>query len=107
MAAIKMSNRGVTTGAVDAAARNTLRDNHLDRYFVHRTGHGLGLEVHESPYIVEGGTEKLRAGMVYTVEPGVYIPSKRGIRIEDDLLVTEREPTILTTELPKEYGWWK
>jgi len=107
MAAIKMSKGGVTTGVVDAAARNTLRDNHLDGYFVHRTGHGLGLEVHESPYIVEGGTEKLRAGMVYTVEPGVYIPSKTGIRIEDDLLVMERGHAILTKELPREYGWWK
>lgn len=107
MAAIKMSKSGVTTGAVDAAARNTLRHNHLDGYFIHRTGHGLGLEVHEAPYIVEGGTEKLQARMAYTVEPGLYIPSKLGIRIEDDVLVTEREPTILTKALPKEYGWWK
>ena len=107
IAAINASKNGVATGAVDAAARDILRDNHLDRYFIHRTGHGLGLEVHEAPYIVEGGTEKLEARMVYTVEPGVYIPSKMGIRIEDDILVTERDPTILTKTLPKEYGWWK
>ena len=64
---------------------------------VHKTGHGLGLDVHEDPYVVRGNDTKLEQGMVITVEPGLYIPQKFGIRIEDDVLITNDEPNVLTT----------
>jgi Xaa-Pro dipeptidase len=105
--AIKESKPGVTTGAVDYAARQTLRRHNLDKYFIHRTGHGLGLEVHEAPYLNENGTHILQPNMAFTVEPGIYIPSRMGIRIEDNLLVREEGHLVTTRSLPKEYGWWK
>ena len=106
-AAIRKSKRGITTGAVDYAARQTLRQYNLDKYFIHRTGHGLGLEVHEAPYLVENGTEILQPHMAFTVEPGIYIPSRMGIRIEDNLLTTEGGHSVMTRSLPKDHGWWK
>jgi len=106
-AAIKESNTGRTTGAVDYAARQTLRRYDLDRFFVHRTGHGLGLEVHEAPYIVENGSQILQPSMAFTIEPGIYIPSRMGIRIEDNLLTTKGGHSVMTQSLPKDYGWWK
>ena len=106
-AAITVSNTGTTTGAVDYAARQTLLKYSLDRFFVHRTGHGLGLEVHEAPYLVENGTQTLQPNMAFTVEPGVYVPSRMGIRIEDNLLTTQAGHTVMTRSLPKDYGWWK
>jgi Xaa-Pro aminopeptidase len=105
--AIRECQPGTTNGAIDYAARDTLRKAQLDKYFIHRTGHGLGLEGHEAPYLVEEGTEKLLPNMVCTVEPGVYLPSKMGIRIEDEVLITEVKHKVLTRSLPKEYGWWK
>ena len=107
MAGIAESNTGITTGAVDYAARHTLRKYKLDRFFVHRTGHGLGLDVHEAPYLVENGTQILQPNMAFTIEPGVYIPSRMGIRIEDNLLTTKAGHTVMTQSLPKDYGWWK
>jgi Xaa-Pro aminopeptidase len=104
--AIAACRKDVPTGKIDSAARSSLRKAGLGEYFVHRTGHGLGLEVHEAPYIVEGGMEKLREGMVFTVEPGAYIPSRLGVRIEDDIRITGGKG-IVTTTPPKTYGWWK
>jgi len=104
--AIRRSRSGVTVGAVDGAARNSLKKEKLDGYFTHRTGHGLGLEVHEAPYIVAGGREKLRPSMVFTLEPGVYIPGEQGVRIEDNVVATQQGRDVIT-ELPKEYGWWR
>ena len=106
-AAIRESRAGVATGTVDYAARHTLQQYNLDAYFIHRTGHGLGLEVHEAPYLVENGIQVLQPNMAFTVEPGIYIPSRMGIRIEDNLLTTERDHLITTRSLPKDYGWWK
>ena len=106
-AAIGIAKCGLTVGSIDNAARNSLKRSGLDKYFIHRTGHGLGLEVHESPYIVSGGTKIIRASMVFTVEPGVYIPGKLGVRIEDDLLATDRGCKVLTRSLPKEFEWWR
>ncbi len=106
-AAINRSTIGVSVGSVDHAARSHLQQKGLGDYFTHRTGHGLGLEVHEAPYIVHGGTEILEASMVLTVEPGVYIPEKVGVRIEDDILVTNHGSKLLTRALPKEFGWWR
>ena len=107
VAAISASQQGVTVGSIDHAARGRLHEDDLDKYFVHRTGHGLGLEVHEAPYIVPGGSEMVDASMVFTVEPGVYIEGKTGIRIEDDLVVTKQGRKVLTKVLPKEFGWWR
>lgn len=106
--AIDSSRAGVPTGKVDAAARGSLKKDGLDRYFIHRTGHGLGLEVHEAPYLVARGRELLRPGMVFTVEPGAYLPGKLGVRIEDDLTISRRgDPEVTTGRVPKEYGWWR
>jgi Xaa-Pro aminopeptidase len=97
---------GVKAGKVDAAARNVLRSSGMGEYFIHRTGHGLGLEVHEAPYILEGSTKRLRQNMCFTVEPGVYIRNRLGVRIEDDVLVDGKKGVAIT-DTPKEYGWWK
>ena len=106
--AIDTAKVGVSTGRIDAAARDSLKRDGLAKYFIHRTGHGLGLEVHEAPYIVSGGRERLAAGMVFTVEPGAYIPGKLGVRIEDDVaMLKDCRREVLSGKVPKEYGWWK
>jgi Xaa-Pro dipeptidase len=98
--------KGVRVGDVDAAARDVLKKAGMGKYFTHRTGHGLGLEIHEAPYIVEGGREKLESSMCFTVEPGVYMRGKLGVRIEDDVLIEGRRGVAIT-DTPKEFGWWK
>ena len=106
--AIDSANAGVETGKVDAAARDSLKKDGLAKYFIHRTGHGLGLEVHEAPYIVAGGRERIRPGMVFTAEPGVYIAGKLGVRIEDDVAISkDGRGDVMTGTLPKDYGWWR
>lgn len=86
-AAIRALRAGVSAGAVDARAREVIVGAGLGDYFIHRTGHGLGLEAHEAPSLNPGSDLVLEAGMVVTVEPGVYLPGWGGIRIEDTLLV--------------------
>ena len=88
---------GVTCGAIDAAARNVLQRKGLGRYFVHSTGHGVGLEIHENPRIARDQKTILETGNVVTLEPGVYVEGVGGIRIEDDALVTPRGAEIMTT----------
>jgi Xaa-Pro dipeptidase len=105
-AALEGSRSGVTVGSIDYAARTYLKNRGLDQYFIHRTGHGLGLEVHEAPYIVAEGKEIVLPSMVFTIEPGVYIPGEMGIRIEDDVLTTDRGCKVLTKSLPKQFEWW-
>jgi Xaa-Pro dipeptidase len=104
--AIAAAEEGVAVGKVDAAARNHLVKAGLGKYFIHRTGHGLGLEVHEAPYIVQAGKERLRRNMFFTVEPGVYMRGKLGVRIEDNVMI-ETAKALVTTDPPKEYGWWR
>src|SRR4051812_27851443 len=79
---------GVTAQHVDAAARDVLAEAGLADYFVHRTGHGIGLCVHEEPYIVAGNDLPLAAGMAFSIEPGIYFPGQWGARIEDIVVVT-------------------
>lgn len=80
---------GVSAASVDAAARDVIGDAGYGAYFVHRTGHGIGLEEHEDPYIVAGNETLLEPGMAFSIEPGVYLPRRFGIRIEDIVVVTE------------------
>jgi Xaa-Pro aminopeptidase len=95
LAAIDAVRPGASVGSVDQAARKVLRKNGLAKYFTHSTGHGVGLEIHEAPRVAKGQPELLHPGMVITVEPGVYLPGKWGVRIEDMVVVTEHGCEVL------------
>ncbi len=101
-AAVAAVKPGATCGAVDEAARRVLKKAGLGKYFTHSTGHGVGLEIHEQPRVAAGLEMPLSAGMVITIEPGVYLPGKFGIRIEDMVAVTKSGGRILT---PVTKGW--
>ncbi|OAQ54473.1 hypothetical protein HTG_02675 [Natrinema mahii] len=88
-AAVEAVEPGVTAGAIDRAARSVIEDAGYGDAFVHRTGHGVGLEVHEPPYIAADNDRELEPGMVFSVEPGIYLEGRFGVRIEDLVAVTE------------------
>lgn len=88
-AAVESVRPGTTAAAVDAAARSVLDAAGYGTWFVHRTGHGIGLEEHEDPYIVAGNDLPLETGMTFSIEPGVYLPGRFGMRIEDIVVVTD------------------
>lgn len=89
---------GVTAGAIDAAAREVLEAAGLGAAFIHRTGHGIGLEVHEQPWILPGGATQLEPGMAFSVEPGYYLGGRTGARIEDIVAVTADGVEVLNRE---------
>jgi len=88
-AAVEAVEPGVAAEAIDRAARDVIEDAGYGDAFFHRTGHGVGLDVHEEPYIVAGNDRELEPGMVFSVEPGIYLDGRFGCRIEDLVVVTE------------------
>jgi len=95
-AGIAAVKAGVSCGQVDAVTREVLKKNGLEAYFVHSTGHGVGLEVHEHPRVARGQETRLEAGNVVTIEPGVYVQGAWGIRIEDEVAVQAGRNEVLT-----------
>lgn len=91
-AAVAAARVGVACEQVDRAARQIIADAGYGEYFVHRTGHGIGMEEHEDPYIVEGNTRPLEAGHAFSVEPGIYVPGKWGMRLEDIVVAAADGP---------------
>jgi Xaa-Pro dipeptidase len=87
---------GVPLGDVDKAAREVIKAAGYGKYFIHRTGHGLGLEGHEEPYIRSDNSSLIEPGMTFTIEPGIYMPDRGGVRIEDDVFITESGCESLT-----------
>ncbi len=85
----RQARPGVSCESVDAAARAVITEAGYGEYFVHRTGHGIGMEVHEEPYIVGGNGLTLEPGMAFSIEPGIYLPGRFGVRIEDIAVVTD------------------
>jgi Xaa-Pro aminopeptidase len=99
-AAIRAAKAGAKLAEVDAAARNAIRESGLPVYG-HGTGHGFGLEIHEIPFLKEGAKGELKAGQIITIEPGIYLPGKLGVRIEDDILITKDGCELLTGACPR------
>ena len=94
---VQACNEGIPAQEVDRIGRNIIASAGYGENFIHRTGHGIGVEAHEDPYIVEGNTQPLEQGNVFSIEPGIYIPNKWGARLEDIVAVTGDGPLPLNT----------
>lgn len=101
LAGIDAVRPGRTVGEIDRRCREVIEKSGYGSCFIHRTGHGIGLHLHEAPYIDAGGETVLREGMIFSVEPGIYIPEVGGVRIEDLVAVTSKGVEVLN-QLPKE-----
>jgi Xaa-Pro dipeptidase len=102
-AALKAAKPGAPCGAVDDAARKVITDAGFGpayKYFTHRLGHGIGMDGHEWPYLVRGNKVPLKPGMTFSDEPGVYQPGKFGVRLEDDMYITENGAELFTLQSP-------
>jgi Xaa-Pro aminopeptidase len=89
IAAVEYVKPGVAAESVDAVAREIITDAGYGDLFIHRTGHGIGMDTHEHPYLVEGNAQTLETGMAFSIEPGIYNPGEWGMRIEDIVVVTD------------------
>ena len=94
-AALQSARPGVSAGEVDRAARSFIETRGYGPYFIHRTGHGLGLEIHEAPDVSPGSRDVLKPGAVFTIEPGIYLPGKFGVRLEIDVHITDQGAEVL------------
>jgi Xaa-Pro aminopeptidase/Xaa-Pro dipeptidase len=92
---LNRANAGITCGQVDAACRNLIAERGYEKLFIHSTGHGIGLDVHEPPWLKMKNDEELRANMAVTVEPGIYMENKFGVRIEDSIIVKNGKSQVL------------
>lgn len=99
-AALAAAMPGVKAHEVDDAARGIIEDAGYGKYFVHRTGHGMGAEIHEPPYLTSTSQTVLEEGMVFSIEPGIYLPGRFGIRLEDIVILRSEGPEILSS-LPR------
>ena len=88
-AAFEAVRPGVACQEIDRAARKVISDAGYGEYFIHRVGHGIGMTTHEPPYMIEGETRPIEPGMCFSIEPGIYLPGRFGVRIEDIVAVTE------------------
>jgi len=95
-AAIAVARPGVKAHVLDDAARKVITDAGYGEYFVHRLGHGMGIEVHEPPYISASSQSVLDEGMVFSIEPGIYLPGRFGLRLEDIVIMRADGPEVLS-----------
>ena len=100
-AAMAKVRPGVPAQEIDRAAREVITKAGYGNFFTHRLGHGMGLDGHEAAYMVEGNTLPLKPGLVFSVEPGIYIPGEFGVRLEDDFTCTATGGTLLSRRAPR------